>query len=280
MKKVTEDPGRRSLLELDWTQSPRDLIEGPCIVNIQYASQPGSCGTTAPNSTSAEILVIDDDLELQELVAESLREFGYHVSGCTRGDQAVDLIRSRPADLVVLDLGLPGMSGLEVLRTIRDIGNTPVIILTGRTDTADRVVGLEMGADDYVTKPFSPRELTARIGSVLRRTNSSTTAADEASVVVFDDLVIDLRCRDVRVNNCEVDLTAKEFDLLACLAVSPRQVFSKDQLLRDVWDAEPDWQSPSTVAEHIHRLRRKIEVDPSTPRWIHTMRGAGYRLVP
>ncbi len=226
-----------------------------------------------------EILVVDDDDELQELVSESLREFGYHVTGCARGDRAVDLLRSRPADLVVLDLGLPGINGLEVLRMIREMGNTPVIVLTGRTDTADCVVGLEMGADDYMTKPFSPRELTARVGSVLRRTNGSAAADDVAPIVQFDDLVIDRLCRDVRVGDKEVELTAKEFDLLAYLAASPRQVFSKDQLLRDVWDAEPDWQSPSTVAEHIHRLRRKIEPDPSSPRWIQTMRGAGYRFV-
>jgi len=250
----------------------------PATQTIDYSD-----GATRPGplrqASQPSVLIVDDDPELQDLVAESLTEHGYQTSKCSDGLRSLELIRSRPTDLVVLDLGLPGLSGLDVLREIRRIGDMPVIIVTGRTDTADRILGLELGADDYVTKPFSPREVTARVGTVLRRTVRQAAPAP-SDVAEFDDLVIDLRCRDVHANGAMVDLTAKEFDLLAFLSASPRQVFSKDQLLREVWDVEPNWQSPSTVAEHVHRLRRKLEADPSTPRWIHTMRGAGYRFTP
>jgi DNA-binding response OmpR family regulator len=153
-----------------------------------------------------------------------------------------------------------------------------VIVLTGRSNEADRIVGLEMGADDYVVKPFSPRELAARVRSVLRRSSGLEPHVDD--VLHYDNLTIDLRCRDVEIDGEPVDLTVKEFDLLAFLASSPRQVFSREQILRNVWDSDPAWQNPSTIAEHIHRLRRKIEPDPASPRWIHTLRGAGYRFTP
>ncbi len=229
---------------------------------------------------TARVLIVDDDAELREIVESEFREHHFEVFGCSEGQRAMDLIRSRPPDLVVLDLGLPDVGGLEVLRQIREIGSLPVIVLTGRGSEADRVVGLELGADDYVVKPFSPRELSARVKSVLRRSKTGPTTTNLPGTLEFDGLVIDRAAREVRVNGNEVGLTAKEFDLLAFLAESPRQVFSRAQLLRLVWGSDPEWQNPSTVAEHVHRLRRKIEPDPATPRWIHTMRGAGYRFVP
>lgn len=236
--------------------------------------------TSPPSPTASRVLVVDDDVELSSLVREVLVEHGHVVDECTNGRQALERIDSLAPDLVVLDLGLPGMGGLDVLRTIREAGGLPVIILSGRGDEADRVVGLELGADDYVVKPFSPRELAARVSSVLRRTNSSGAPVDQDQVLVFDRLAIDVRCRDVWIDDVPVELTAREFDLLAFLAASPRQVFTREQLLQQVWSSDAEWQDPRTIAEHVHRLRRKIEPDPSTPRWIQTLRGAGYRFTP
>ncbi len=225
------------------------------------------------------ILVVDDDEELRAIVDAELRQHNFETAGCSEGRRALEIIRSRQPDLVVLDLGLPDIGGLDILQQIRDVGSLPVIVLTGRSAEADRIVGLEMGADDYVVKPFSPRELAARVKTVLRRSAGSTDG-EAATRLTFERLVIDLASRDVIVDDRFIDLTAKEFDLLAFLAESPRQVFSRTQLLRMVWGSDPEWQSPSTVAEHVHRLRRKIELDPASPQWIHTMRGAGYRFVP
>ncbi len=225
-----------------------------------------------------QVLVIDDDDELRAIIEQDLAEHHFEVIGTPNGRRGLEIVRSRPPDLVLLDLGLPDIDGLDILRQIRQMGGLPVIILSGWNSEADRVVGLEMGADDYVVKPFSSRELAARIKTVLRRAEASGGQAPAR--LEFDRLVIDLASRDVTVDGKYIDLTAKEFDLLAFLAVSPRQVFSRTQLLRRVWSSDPEWQSPSTVAEHIHRLRRKIEPDPSAPQWIHTMRGAGYRFVP
>lgn len=240
-------------------------------------SDSGKCenGTSRPL-----VLIVDDDEELRSIVEAEFRQHNFDVAGCAEGGRALDMIRSRQPDLVVLDLGLPDVGGLSILHEIREMGSLPVIILTGRAAEADRVVGLEMGADDYVVKPFSPRELTARVKTVLRRSNPPSGREAPLVALEFDRLVIDLGSRDVLIDGAYIDLTAKEFDLLAFLAESPRQVFSRSQLLRLVWGSDPEWQSPSTVAEHIHRLRRKIEPDPASPQWIHTMRGAGYRFVP
>ena len=225
------------------------------------------------------VLLVDDDEELRDLVREVLVEYGYEVVECADGRRALELVDADPPALVVLDLGLPGLGGLDVLREIRETSNLPVIVLTGRGNEADRVVGLELGADDYVVKPFSPRELVARVRSVLRRSHQSPTPLHHP-VLSFDRLEIDVQCRDVRIDGDPVELTAKEFDLLAFLASSPRQVFTREQLLRQVWSSDAEWQDPRTIAEHVHRLRRKIEPDPAAPRWIETLRGAGYRFTP
>lgn len=244
-------------------------------------------GTTEATRSEAphdagSILIVDDDPDLRRLVADALREHGFSPSTASDGARAIDALRSRPPALVILDLGLPECSGLDVLRRIREIGDLPVIIVTGRSGEADRVLGLELGADDYVVKPFSARELVARVKTVLRRSNAFTTSVSSTDAVslAFDGLTIDLRSRDVIVDERSVDLTAREFDLLAFLAASPRQVFSRTQLLQRVWNSDPEWQNPATVAEHVHRLRRKVEPDPAAPRWIQTMRGAGYRFTP
>lgn len=222
------------------------------------------------------ILVVDDDEDARSLVVDALTEHGFRVSEAGDGQAAMNSVDAHHPDLVVLDLGLPTVGGLEVLKIIRSTGDLPVIILSGRADNTDRIVGLELGADDYVAKPFDPREVVARVNAVLRRGRSE----QPDTLLDFGDITIDLVTHDVTCAGELVDLTAKEFDLLAFMAKSPRQVFSREQLLDNVWNSSTNWQDASTVNEHIHRLRRKIEPDITRPRWISTLRGAGYRFTP
>jgi two-component system alkaline phosphatase synthesis response regulator PhoP len=222
------------------------------------------------------ILVVDDDLDLVDIVRTALEREGFSVDDANDGEIALDKIADDAPELVVLDLGLPKVRGLDVLRQVRADTEVPVIVLSGRSDEADRIIGLELGADDYVVKPFSPRELVARVRSVLRRSSTAPTSA----FVTFDDLRLDLSTREVWVRGEPIELRRREFDLLAFLCESPRQVFTREQLLRHVWDSEPEWQGIGTVSEHVHRLRAKVEVDPANPQRIVTVRGVGYRFVP
>ena len=229
---------------------------------------------------ASRVLVVDDEPTVREVVAEYLRRDGYEVCELDRGDTVQQTVERFQPDLVVLDIMLPGANGLELLRAGRT-GGVPVILLTARSEETDRVLGLEFGADDYVTKPFSPRELVARVRTVLRRAQGGSNAAGGApEVVTFDGLHLDLRAREVRVAGKVVPLTVKEFDLLAFLAAAPRQVFSRAQLLHHVWDSSPDYQDPATVTVHVRRLRQKIEANPDSPRWITTVFGVGYRFEP
>jgi DNA-binding response OmpR family regulator len=228
---------------------------------------------------TARILVVDDEPTVREVVTQYLERDGYEVCAVGRADEVEPAVTTFGPDLIVLDIMLPGGSGLEVLRGRRD--GVPVILLTARVEEADRVLGLELGADDYLSKPFSPRELVARVRSVLRRAQPPTTpTASEHHMVRFTGLCIDTRAREVIVADRPVALTAKEFDLLTFLAQAPRQVFSRAQLLRAVWDSSPDFQDPATVTVHVRRLRNKIEVNPEAPRWITTVWGVGYRFEP
>lgn len=223
------------------------------------------------------MLVVDDEPMVREVVAQYLQRDGVAVHEVADGDEALRwLIANRPA-LVVLDVMLPGTDGLSILKAIRAAGDIPVILLTARADEVDRVVGLELGADDYVVKPFSPRELAVRVRNILRRAN---TAQEPSSMLVFDDLIVDPAAREVSVGGELVALTAKEFDLLLLLARSPRQVFTRRQLLDRVWASAPEYQDPATVTVHVGRLRQKIERDPDQPRWLITVRGVGYRFEP
>lgn len=230
------------------------------------------------------VLVVDEDPSVRHLVTATLRREGFVTDELADGLEALERLRSGPPDLLVLDLRLPGVDGLEVLKSARETWNGPVVMLSARDDEIDRIVGLELGADDYVVKPFSPRELAVRARNILRRVNeaSSRRRVNEASsrhrLLEFGDLVIDPGTREVRVAGVPVGLTAKEFDLLVHLARSPRRVFTRDQLLVSVWNSSPEWQTTATVTEHVRRLRRAIEKDPSNPRWIRTVRGVGYRL--
>ncbi len=229
-----------------------------------------------PGVTS--VLVVDDEPTVREVVVGYLRRDGHQVSEAEDGPAALRLLDDEHFDLVVLDMMLPGVNGLDILRHIRSMGDMPVIMLTARSEESDRVAGLELGADDYVVKPFSPRELAARVNGVLRR--AAPKVAPTSATLEFDGLVIDNRSREVRLGGVPVEMTPKEFDVLAHLAASPRQVFSRADLLRDVWQSSPEWQDSATVTVHVRRIRNKIETDPENPRWITTVWGVGYRFEP
>ncbi len=229
-------------------------------------------------ATGTRVLVVDDEPTVREVVAGYLRRDGHVVSEAGDGHTALDLLESEPPDLVVLDMMLPGVNGLDILRRLRSTSDIPVIMLTARTEESDRVAGLELGADDYVVKPFSPRELAARVNGVLRRV--APRSATPKKAIEFDGLTIDVVAREVRSHGELVEMTPKEFEVLAFLAASPRQVFSRAELLKEVWQSSPDWQDPATVTVHVRRIRNKIETDPENPRWITTVWGVGYRFEP
>jgi DNA-binding response OmpR family regulator len=224
-----------------------------------------------------QILVVDDEPMVREVVVAYLEREGFQVCEAATGTSALEQVGKSKPDLVVLDVMLPELDGFGVLAELRKTNDIPVILLTARTEEPDRVLGLELGADDYVVKPFSPRELVARVRSVLRRAAPPIASTE---VLEFDGLIIDEQAREVFVDGSSIEMTPKEFDLIAFLAGSPRQVFSRGQLLEHVWDSSPDWQDPSTVTVHVRRLRRKIESNPDDPRWITTVWGVGYRFEP
>jgi two-component system, OmpR family, response regulator ResD len=223
------------------------------------------------------VLVVDDEPTIREVVVQYLRREGYATLEAGDGDTARDLLEREWPSLVVLDLMLPDTDGLTLCRWIRDRSELPVIMLTARGEEADRIVGLELGADDYVTKPFSPRELVARVRTVLRRGAAANEMLHER--VRFADVEIDAAAREVRKGGHEVKLTAREFDLLLFFARHPRRVFSRDQLMSRVWGYEPAFDS-GTITVHMRRLREKIEDDPGRPRHLETVWGVGYRLSP
>ena len=225
---------------------------------------------------SDRILVIDDEPRVRQVVAAYLEREGFRVSQASNASEARALLSGPPPDLVVLDVMFPGASGLDLLAELRASSDLPVILLTARAEEADRVAGLESGADDYVVKPFSPRELVARVRTVLRRTRPRA----ESGRIEHGDLVIDVAAREVSVAGRPIDLTAKEFDLLAHMASRPREAFSRNQLLEDVWDSSSEWQDPATVTVHIRRLRTKLEPDSPESRWLETVWGVGYRFRP
>jgi DNA-binding response OmpR family regulator len=235
------------------------------------AEQPQPVGTVP----GARVLVVDDDVAVRRVVGRALEREGFAVAEASDGSQALDHLRAGVVDLVVLDINLPNVGGFEVLTEIRQSMRVPVICLTGRDEEIDRILGLELGADDYVVKPFSPRELASRVRAVLRRTQTEPQRNLE-----FGDLHIDQHAREVRVRGSAVDFTAREFDLLAFLAGAPRRVFSRGELLEAVWNSAAEWQDPATVTEHVRRIRIKLGDDRERPRWIRTVRSAGYAFEP
>jgi len=228
-----------------------------------------------------KILVVDDEQKMVKLVRAYLEGAGYKVVAAFDGQQALTLFRHEQPDLVVLDLMLPEIDGLDVARTIRRSSDTPIIMLTARADETDRLVGLELGADDYVVKPFSPRELVARVRAVLRRTAKSLVEAEAfiaPPVINVGELSLDLGRREVRLAGRPVDLTTIQFDLLAFLARHPGQVFTRLQLLDGV-QGETFEGYERTIDAHIKNLRQALGDDPRDPRYILTVRGVGYKLL-
>jgi len=221
----------------------------------------------------ARVLVVDDDVTVREVVVSYLRADGHAVVEAADGTVALKEMREEPADLVVLDLMMPGIDGLEVCRRLRAIGDVPIIMLTALGSETDRVVGLESGADDYVTKPFSPRELVLRVNALLRRVGER--AEPETGRIVDGDLVVDSGRHEATRAGAVLNLTSREFDLLRFLVANPGTAFSRDELLQQVWG----WSfgDQSTVTVHVRRLREKVESDPTTPTRLVTVWGVGYR---
>jgi DNA-binding response OmpR family regulator len=227
------------------------------------------------------ILIVEDDQEIIKLLEKFLEGDGYEVTVAADLAGALMATSSLSPDLVLLDIVLGAEDGRDVLREIRLISDVPIIFLTGRGLEAERIAGLKLGADDYIVKPFSLGEVSARIESVLRRSGVNLAQHQiDAPTMRFGELQINESTHEVKLDGTLLELTSKEFALLAFLASSPRQVYSRAQLLEHVWSSSSEWQNEATVTEHIRRLRAKIEVDPDNPRWIATVRGVGYRFEP
>jgi len=224
------------------------------------------------------VLVVDDEPTITEVVGRYLERAGYDVRLAADGSAAVAAVNARHPDLIVLDLMLPGIDGLEVMRRVREHHREriAIILLTARGEESDRVVGLRLGADDYVVKPFAPAELMARVEAVLRRVD---TTPDRGPVLEFDGLQIDPRSRAVTVDSRQIALTQREFDLLLFLAQRPGQVFTRSELMDHVWQYS-FYTDTSTVTVHVRRLRAKLEPDPARPRFLETVWGVGYRFAP
>jgi DNA-binding response OmpR family regulator len=228
---------------------------------------------------SARILLVDDEQSIQTLLSYPLRKEGYDVVQVTDGRQALDRFTEQPFDLVVLDLMLPKVDGLEVCRQLRSRSAVPIIMLTAKSEEIDKVVGLELGADDYITKPFSLREFSSRIKAALRRaemTQDAELSGDEAPLEIHE-LRIDGAKRSVRVRGDEAELTFVEFEILSALARAPGRVFTRDMLLARIW-GDSAYRDPRTIDVHIRHLREKIEAEPKDPEYLFTVRGVGYRF--
>ena len=228
---------------------------------------------------SARILLVDDEQSIQTLLSYPLRKEGYEVVQATDGRQALDRFDEQQFDLVVLDLMLPKVDGLEVCRRLRGRSSVPIIMLTARSDEIDKVVGLELGADDYITKPFSLREFSSRIKAALRRAEMSRPngAADDDAPLEVGQLRVDFAKRSVRLRGQEVELTFVEFEIVSALARAPGRVFTRDMLLSRIW-GDSAYRDPRTIDVHIRHLREKIERDPKDPEYLFTVRGVGYRF--
>ena len=226
-----------------------------------------------------KILVVEDDLANANLLERYLTGEGFEVAIATDSAEALRATASMTPDLVLLDIGLGEEDGRDILKEIRLISDVPTIFLTGRGLESERIAGLKLGADDYIVKPFSLGEVSARIESVLRRAGANLAQHQiDAPTMRFGDLLINENTHEVHMGGGLLELTSKEFALLVFLARSPRQVFSREQLLEHVWESSGEWQNEATVTEHIRRLRAKLETDPDHPRWITTVRGVGYRF--
>lgn len=224
------------------------------------------------------ILLVDDEQSVQELLSFPLRKDGYEVVQAGDGKEALELFRESRFDLVVLDVMMPRMDGLECCRRLRSKSSVPIIMLTARSEEVDKIVGLELGADDYITKPFSVREFRSRVKALLRRSAMARDETEEeGGVVEHGELRIDPLKRSVTVGGEPVELTFVEFEMLLAMASSPGRVWSRDQLLGQVWGSS-DYRDPRTVDVHVRHLREKIETEPGSPEYLLTVRGVGYRF--
>jgi len=225
------------------------------------------------------ILVVEDEASIAEIVSLYLRRAGYNVQVASDGRRAMTLLEKQIPDFVILDLMLPEVDGLTLTRWLRDHSNVPIIMLTARREEIDRIAGLEMGADDYVVKPFSPQELVSRVRAVMRRLGREQPEVGNERTLEFDHLTINPGSRVVAIDEAPIELTAKEFDMLYLLAQHPKQVFTREQLLERVWGGA-QYIDPGTVTVHVRRLREKIEPDPSHPAHLLTVWGVGYKFEP
>jgi two-component system alkaline phosphatase synthesis response regulator PhoP len=220
------------------------------------------------------VLVVDDELKITRLVRDYLEQAGFVVATASDGKGALAAARQLKPDLIVLDLGLPGVDGLDVIRSLRTTSNVPVVVLTARADEADRIVGLEMGADDYVVKPFSPKELVARVRAVLRRADAAPGGTE---IVRAGALTIDVHKREVTRGDALIELTATEFDLLSAMARQPGRVFTRGQLLEAIHGVAFE-SYERAIDAHVKNIRRKLEAEPQRPRHLLTVHGVGYKL--
>jgi DNA-binding response OmpR family regulator len=230
-------------------------------------------------ASGAQVLVVEDERDLARMVAAYLERPGYAVTLAFTGPEGVDTARELEPDVVILDLGLPGLDGVEVCRQIRTFSDCYVLMLTARDDEVDKLIGLSVGADDYITKPFSPRELVARVQAVLRRPRRAPSGArgEAEAVRVFGELSIDVEGRQVELGGSPVELTRTEFDILEVLSARPRLAYSRRQLIDEVWDS--GWVGDEHIVDvHVAHIRRKFNDDPASPRFIATVRGVGYRM--
>jgi DNA-binding response OmpR family regulator len=225
------------------------------------------------------ILVVEDETSIAEVVSLYLKRAGYNVQIAPDGKKAMSIFEKQEPDFVILDLMLPEVDGLSLTRWLRDRSAVPIIMLTARREEIDRIAGLELGADDYVVKPFSPQELVSRVRAVMRRLGRDQTEVENERALSFTYLSIDPRSRSVIVKDLPVELTAKEFDMLYLMARHPKQVFTREQLLERVWGGA-QYIDPGTVTVHVRRLREKIEDDPSKPAHLLTVWGVGYKFEP
>ena len=250
---------------------PSSNLIGRSVGRAQLGLRP-----TLPSVRQRRLLVIDDEAELRTMLSSYLVAGGYEVMEASNGEQGLHLALSHDLDLAILDVGLPDMDGFEVLRRLRASSNLPVIMLTARAEEVDRVIGLTVGADDYVTKPFSPRELTARIGAVLRRVASRDSV--DGDMLRFESLDIDIERREITCDGRSIELSSLEFDLLVALARAPRRVFTREQLMETVWGW--DFVGVDRVVDvHISNLRKALDDNTAEPRFIGTVRGVGYKFI-
>ncbi|MEO7423084.1 MAG: response regulator transcription factor [Ornithinibacter sp.] len=254
------------------------------VLRAHVATLPGGIGETAgvpadESTTPATVLVVDDEAALAAMVCTYLERAGYSTSTADNGTDAVRMARASDPDVIVLDLGLPGLDGIEVCRQVRTFSDCYVLMLTALTEETDRLIGLSVGADDYVTKPFSPRELVARVQVLLRRprTRHGEHETLEAPLRVFGDLEVEPGARVVTVGGKAVELTRTEFDILEALSARPRYAWARRLLIDEVWDRA--WVGDEHLVDvHVAHLRRKLGDDPTAPRYIETVRGVGYRM--